>query len=93
MLTHVLISVEHTVGHLVCNGGAGYISKVPALFKVKVNHFLMYSCMFDACMLWLLVYFNMKKPLNKGIYKFFGIKSRNGSPIRPPHPLKLVYQI
>jgi hypothetical protein len=37
MLTHVLVSVEHTVGHLVCNGGAGYISKVPALFKVKVN--------------------------------------------------------
>jgi hypothetical protein len=37
MLTHVLVSVEHTVGHLVCNGGAGYISKVPALFKVNLN--------------------------------------------------------
>jgi hypothetical protein len=39
MLTHVLVSVEHTVGHLVCNGGTGYISKVPALFKVKVKPF------------------------------------------------------
>jgi hypothetical protein len=37
MLTHVLVSVGHTVGHLVCNGGAGYLRKVPALFKVKVN--------------------------------------------------------
>jgi hypothetical protein len=45
MLTHVLVSVGHTVGHLVCNDGAGYISKVPALFKVKVkpfHHVLLY---------------------------------------------------
>jgi hypothetical protein len=40
MLTHVLVSVGHTVGHLVCNGGAGYLSKVPALFKVKVKPLL-----------------------------------------------------
>jgi hypothetical protein len=39
MLTHVLVSVGHTVGHLVCNDGAGYISKVPTLFKVKVKPF------------------------------------------------------
>jgi hypothetical protein len=39
MLTHVLVSVGHTVGHLVCNGGAGYLRKVPALFKVKVKPF------------------------------------------------------
>jgi hypothetical protein len=39
MLTHVLVSVEHTVGHLICNGGTGYISKVLALFKVKVKPF------------------------------------------------------
>jgi hypothetical protein len=37
MLTHVLVSVGHTVDHLVCNGGAGYLSKVHALFKVKVK--------------------------------------------------------
>jgi hypothetical protein len=37
MLTHVIVSVGHTVGHLVCNGGAGYLSKVPVLFKVNVN--------------------------------------------------------
>jgi hypothetical protein len=37
MLTHVLVSVGLIVGHLVCNGGAGYLRKVPALFKVKVN--------------------------------------------------------
>jgi hypothetical protein len=46
MLTHVLVSVGHTISHLVCNGGASYISKVPALFKVKVNplpHILLYA--------------------------------------------------
>jgi hypothetical protein len=58
MLTHVLVSVGHTVGHLVCNGGTSYISKVPALFKVKVNHFHCVNCLLDiyclcalACML------------------------------------------
>jgi hypothetical protein len=39
MLTHVLVSVGHTRGHLVCNGGAGYLRKAPALFKVKVKPF------------------------------------------------------
>jgi hypothetical protein len=46
MLTHVLVSVGHTVSHLVNNGGASYISKVPALFKVKVNplpHIFLYA--------------------------------------------------
>jgi hypothetical protein len=58
MLTHVLVLVGHTVGHLVCNGGTSYISKVPALFKVKVNHFHCVNCLLDiyclcalACML------------------------------------------
>jgi hypothetical protein len=37
MLTHVLVSVGLTIGHLVYNDGAGYLRKVPALFKVKVN--------------------------------------------------------
>jgi hypothetical protein len=46
MLTHALVLVVHTVSHLVCNGGASYISKVPALFKVKVNplpHIFLYA--------------------------------------------------
>jgi hypothetical protein len=37
MLTHVLVSVGLTVSRLVCNSGASYLRKVPALFKVKVN--------------------------------------------------------
>jgi hypothetical protein len=58
MLIHVLVSIGHTIGHLVCNGGTSYISKVPALFKVKVNHFHCVNCLLDiyclcalACML------------------------------------------
>jgi hypothetical protein len=55
MLTHVLVSVGHTVGHLVCNGGTSYISKVPALFKVKVNRFHCVNCLLDIYCLYALL--------------------------------------
>jgi hypothetical protein len=75
MLTHVLVSVGHTVGHLVCNGGAGYLRKVPALFKVKVKPFS--SCTLYCLMLVCFGYWFTSTYLT---FKLLGVPPINTSP-------------